>query len=93
VFLSVIPITYQEKKGWSEGVGGLPYIALCIGVTIAFGINFISERMYRKKHEESGGKNIPEARLYLSLWLGWTLPGGLFIVSQGVAVIRASYWS
>jgi hypothetical protein len=38
-------------------------------------------RMYRRKHEESGGKNVPEARLYLSLWLGWTLPGGLFIVS------------
>jgi hypothetical protein len=37
--------------------------------------------MYRRKHEESGGKNVPEARLYLSLWLGWTLPGGLFIVS------------
>ena len=37
--------------------------------------------MYRRKHEESGGKNVPEARLYLSLWLGWCLPGGLFIVS------------
>lgn len=44
VFLSVIPITFEEKKGWSHGIGGLPYIALCIGVSIAFGINFISER-------------------------------------------------
>ncbi|KAG7530192.1 hypothetical protein FFLO_05185 [Filobasidium floriforme] len=81
VFLSVIPITFEEKKGWSHGIAGLPYIALCIGVSIAFGVNFISERMYRRKHEESGGKNVPEARLYLSLWLGWTLPGGLFIYS------------
>jgi hypothetical protein len=44
VFLSVIPITFEEKKGWSHGIAGLPYIALCIGVCIAFGINFISER-------------------------------------------------
>jgi hypothetical protein len=44
VFLSVIPITFEEKKGWSHGIAGLPYIALCIGVSIAFGVNFISER-------------------------------------------------
>ena len=35
LFLSVIPITFEEKRGWSEGVGGLPYISLCIGVTVA----------------------------------------------------------
>ena len=25
LFLPVIPITFEEKRGWSEGVGGLPY--------------------------------------------------------------------
>ena len=34
LFLSVIPITFQEKRRWSEGVAGLPYISLCIGVMI-----------------------------------------------------------
>lgn len=28
LLLSVIPITFQEKRGWSEGVSGLPYISL-----------------------------------------------------------------
>jgi hypothetical protein len=41
LFLSIIPITFEEKRGWSEGVVGLPYISLCIGVTIAFAANFL----------------------------------------------------
>lgn len=43
-FLSVIAITFEEKKGWSHGIGGLPYIALCIGVSLAFGLNFLGDR-------------------------------------------------
>jgi hypothetical protein len=36
LFLSVIPITFQQKRGWREGVSGLPYISLCIVVTMGF---------------------------------------------------------
>lgn len=28
LFLSVIPITFTENHGWSEGNAGLPYIGL-----------------------------------------------------------------
>jgi hypothetical protein len=41
LFLSVLPITFKEKRGWGEGVAGLPHISLCIGVTIAFAANFL----------------------------------------------------
>jgi hypothetical protein len=36
LFLSVIPITFQEHHGWGEGVSGLPYISLCIGTTLGW---------------------------------------------------------
>lgn len=50
-FLSVISITFEEKKGWSHGIGGLPYIALCIGVSLAFGLNFLGDRYVSHRHE------------------------------------------
>lgn len=31
LFLSVIPITFQEKRAWSEGIAGLPYMSLLSG--------------------------------------------------------------
>lgn len=34
LFLSVIPITFGEKRGWSEGISGLPYISLVVGTTL-----------------------------------------------------------
>ena len=37
---SVIPITFQQKRGWREGAAGLPHISLRIGVTIGFAASF-----------------------------------------------------
>ncbi|KAE9363572.1 MFS general substrate transporter [Stipitochalara longipes BDJ] len=71
LFLSVIPITFQTKRGWSEGVAGLPYISLCIGVTIGFAANFFQIRK----------KVLPESRLYGAMWGAGFLPLGLFIYS------------
>jgi MFS family permease len=36
LFLSVIPITFTEKRGWSEGVSGLPYISLAVGTLLGW---------------------------------------------------------
>lgn len=46
LFLSLIPLTFTTGHGWSEGISGLPYISLCIGVTIAFILNFLQIRKY-----------------------------------------------
>lgn len=81
LFLSVIPITFQEKRGWSEGVGGLPYISLCIGVTIAFALNWLQIRKYNQIMESRHRQILPESRLYGSMWGAVCLPIGLFIYS------------
>ncbi|KAL1634112.1 hypothetical protein SLS58_010810 [Diplodia intermedia] len=81
LFLSVIPITFTEKHGWNEGVSGLPYIALCVGTTIAFGLNFLQISKYEKMNVEQNGNVAPEARLYGALWGAVWLPIGLFIYS------------
>ncbi|RJE23409.1 Major Facilitator Superfamily [Aspergillus sclerotialis] len=81
LFLSVIPITFSEKHGWSEGVAGLPYISLCIGTTLAFALNFIQIRKYESLYVAKKGKVAPEARLYGAMLGAIWLPIGLFIYS------------
>ncbi|KAJ5096363.1 hypothetical protein NUU61_005719 [Penicillium alfredii] len=81
LFLSVIPITFQEKRGWNEGVSGLPYISLCIGTTIGFGLNFFQIRKYESIVADTTKKVYPEARLYGAMCGAVWLPIGLFIYS------------
>lgn len=80
LFLSVIPITFQEHHGWGEGVSGLPYISLCVGTTLGFAFNFLQIRKYKAVCREAG-KGVPEARLYGAMIGGSMLPIGLFIYS------------
>ncbi|KAJ5580240.1 uncharacterized protein N7459_006225 [Penicillium hispanicum] len=81
LFLSVIPITFQDKRGWSEGVAGLPYIALCIGTTLGFAFNFFQIRKYEALVKDPSTKAEPEARLYGAMCGAVWLPIGLFIYS------------
>ncbi|KAL4862095.1 major facilitator superfamily domain-containing protein [Aspergillus spectabilis] len=61
LFLSVIPITFQEKRGWSEGISGLPYISLCIGTTIGFATKFLQIRKYKAIMASSDRRIVPES--------------------------------
>lgn len=80
LFLSVIPITFNEKKGWNEGVSGLPYISLVLGTTMGFALNFLQIRKFEGM-VKNGENPPPEARLYGALFGAVWLPIGLFIYS------------
>jgi MFS family permease len=64
LFLPIILITFEEKRGWSEGVAGLPYISLYIGVTIAFAANFLQIRKYKQIMRANDREILPGSRLY-----------------------------
>lgn len=81
LFLSVIPITFMEKRGFNEGVAGLPYISLCIGVTLAFIANFWNMKKYKALSADPGVVVVPEHRLYGAMYGGPALPIGLMIYS------------
>ncbi|KAI1084802.1 major facilitator superfamily domain-containing protein [Whalleya microplaca] len=81
LFLSVIPITFQEKRGWSEGIGGLPYICLCIGTTIGWAAHHLQMRKYDQIMADPNRKVKPEDRLYGAMFGAVWLPVGLFIYS------------
>lgn len=81
MFLSVIPITFSEKRGWSEGVSGLPYISLAIGCTIGWGFHHFQMRKYDRLTANPDVVVTPEARLYGAMFGAIWLPIGLFIYS------------
>lgn len=81
LFLSVIPITFSDKRGWSEGISGLPYISLCIGVTLGYAAHQIQIKKYEHLYKDPDRKVLPESRLYGAMFGSIFLPIGLFIYS------------
>ncbi|KAI5956005.1 hypothetical protein KGF57_003491 [Candida theae] len=83
-FLTVIPLIFEGRFHWSQGVAELPYISMMIGVAIAgFGI-IMFERWYNNKLDTTDAAWNPEScRLPPVMvggfifvigifWLGWT---------------------
>lgn len=81
LFLSVIPITFSEKRGWSEGVSGLPYISLALGTTLAWMAHHLQMRKYNKLVDDPDRRVTPEDRLYGAMFGAIWLPIGLFMYS------------
>lgn len=82
LFLSVIPITFETKRGFSEGVAGLPYISLCIGVTLGWAVHSLTQmKKYLHMTADPDCKVLPESRLYGAMFGAVWLPVGLFIYS------------
>lgn len=81
MFLSVIPITFSEKRGWSEGVSGLPYISLCVGAALGWGAHHLQMAKYDKLLNDPERTVTPESRLYGAMFGAVWLPIGLFIYS------------
>ncbi|OCK82622.1 MFS general substrate transporter [Lepidopterella palustris CBS 459.81] len=73
------PIVYQENRGWSEGIGGLPFIGVAIGMIAALlYTTTLDHKRYRKAAKDQGGFATPEDRLPPSIIGGIALPIGLF---------------
>ncbi|PWN48050.1 MFS general substrate transporter [Violaceomyces palustris] len=79
LFLSVIPITFQDHHGWGEGKTGLAYIGLIVGCFLGFATGFWQDSMYEKAARNNGGVAIPEARLYGAMVFGPLFPIGIMI--------------
>ncbi|KAL0264239.1 hypothetical protein SLS55_000186 [Diplodia seriata] len=74
------PIVYQQYRGWSLGVSGLPFIGVAVGMlaSVAYNIWIDNPRYLRLLHENNGTAP-PEARLPPGLVGAVALPVGLFI--------------
>lgn len=83
LFLTAYPLVFQGVHGFDEGVGGLPFFGLVVGIFFVAAYIIYDARNYNKKLAANGGIPVPEWRLppvilggiLFSIglfWFGWT---------------------
>jgi hypothetical protein len=76
---AAFPIVYTESRHWSQGIGGLAFIGVLIGMIAAVSYNiWIENPRYQRIADEHKGFAPPEARLPTAMIGGILLPIGLF---------------
>jgi len=80
MLFGAFPIVYRGGRHWNEGVSGLPFIAVAIGIFMAIlYVILYDNKQYMKRVVASGvGYTTPEARLPMCIVGGIVLPIGLF---------------
>lgn len=78
MLFAAFPIVFQEGRGWSEGVGGLAFLGILVGMVLAVIYTFPENMRYAKKCSETTDRLPPEIRLPPSMVGGIALPIGLF---------------
>lgn len=104
MFFAGFPIVFHGARGWSQGVAGLPFIGIAIGVCLAMLATAVDNKRYVRLSvaaDKEGGAVEPEARLNTAMAGSIVLPIGLFLfawttypsVHWIVPVIGATFFS
>ncbi|KAJ5477563.1 hypothetical protein N7530_003072 [Penicillium desertorum] len=78
MLFGAFPIVYQIHRGWNQGVGGLAFIGVMIGMIGAVAYSIPENQRYAKLLKKNGGYAPPEARLPPCMLASIALPIGLF---------------
>lgn len=78
LFFEAYPISFQEERGWNQGVGALPFLGILLGVVCGcLTITVVTKTRFARKLKKHG-KVIPEERLPPMILGAVLLPIGLF---------------
>jgi multidrug resistance protein len=78
MMFAAFPIVFQETRGWSEGIGGLSFGGVAVGIASGVIYSFFDNKRYRRVMDANNGVAPPEARLPPAMIGGILLPVGLF---------------
>lgn len=80
MLFGAFPIVYRLGRGWNQGVSGLPFIGVAIGMisAVAYTILYDNKRYLRCVKNSKSGFAAPEDRLPAAMVGGVVLPIGLF---------------
>jgi multidrug resistance protein len=78
MLFSAFPIVYEEYRGWSQGVAGLAFLGVMVGMLSAVAYSIWDNKRYRKAEEDNDGFAPPEARLPPCIIASFAIPIGLF---------------
>ena len=78
MLFDAFPVVYQEVRGWSEGIGSLPFLGVMVGMMTAVGYNIFDNKRYVRVHRQCNGFAPPETRLPPIMLGAPFIPAGLF---------------
>lgn len=78
MLFDAFPIVFQEVRGWSEGIGGLAFVGVLVGMVVAFAYTMMDNLHYAKLARQTTGRLAPELRLPIVIVGSLALPIGLF---------------
>ncbi|KAK9458829.1 major facilitator superfamily domain-containing protein [Lipomyces oligophaga] len=84
------PIVYQEERGWSAGIGGLPFLGVGIGMWIGIATSGHQTTIYIRLTKQRNKGIYPEARLPYAIAGAIAIPIGIFWF--GWTSIRSVHW-
>lgn len=79
MLFGAFPIVFQQTRGWSEGIGGLSFLGVMVGMMIGVAYSIWDNKRYIKSAKAApGGSAPPESRLVPALPGAIALPIGMF---------------
>lgn len=78
MLFSAFPIVYEGHRGWSQGITGLSFLGVMVGMLGAVAYSIWDNKRYMRAADKEGGFAPPEARLPPCLIGSIALPVGLF---------------
>ncbi|KJZ72450.1 hypothetical protein HIM_08119 [Hirsutella minnesotensis 3608] len=78
MLFAAFPIVYQKGRGWNQGVAGLAFLGIMVGMFLAIAYTIPSNKRYIRIEQKHGGFAPPEARLPAAMIGSIALPVGLF---------------
>ncbi|KAE8150402.1 major facilitator superfamily domain-containing protein [Aspergillus avenaceus] len=78
MMFAAFPIVYQQLRGWNQGVSGLAFLGIMVGMVCAVIYTLIDNKRYIKTEKRHGGFAPPEARLPPCMVAAISVPIGLF---------------
>jgi multidrug resistance protein len=78
MLFGAFPVVYQETRGWSQGIGGLAFIGVAVGMMSGVGYSIFDNERYARTEENNNGEAPPEARLPPAMIGAVAIPIGMF---------------
>lgn len=78
MLFGAFPIVFQQTRGWSQGIGGLAFLGVAVGMLIGVAYSVYDNKRYERVEDEHHGDAPPEARLPPGAIGSVALPIGLF---------------
>ncbi|KAK0618762.1 Efflux pump FUB11 [Lasiodiplodia hormozganensis] len=78
MLFGAFPVVYQQYRQWTQGVAGLPFLGVAIGMVVSMLYNILDNRRYIQVVKANHGYAPPESRLPPSIVGSFALPVGLF---------------